>query len=133
MIRIDRAFIPTAVAAMIAIAFEAPHVAIISALACVGMVACDFFGTLMNVAENRGQDRLAGYGDMGSDFFGKFILAGYAGSTLTHGHGTIGWVAIWPILVTGFYATGAATRWARHIKVHEGCEVVEVSATLEVK
>ena len=116
MLRVDRAFIPIAIAVMIITAIVAPSVALISALSCVGMVACDMFGVLLCVAENRGQDLLAGYGDMGSDFFGKYILAGWSGSTLTHGHGVIGWLAIWPVLVTGFYTTGAATRWARRIQ-----------------
>lgn len=116
MWRPDPIFIPAAVAILIVAAVVNPFIAFISLISCIGMVGCDFFGTLMNVAENRGQEILAGYGDMGGDFFGKFLLAGWSGSTLTHGHGTLGWVAIVPVLVTGFYTTGASTRWARRIK-----------------
>lgn len=111
--RLDYLFIPTALAILAVVAVVSFHVAIISALSCVGMVGCDFFGTLMNVAENRGQSERAGYADMGGDFFGKYLLAGWSGSTLTHGHGTLGWAAIWPVLVTGFYTTSYTTRWLR--------------------
>jgi hypothetical protein len=119
-LRFHHLFIPLAIAVMAIAAVVNPSVAFIAGMSCLGMVGCDFFGTFMNVAENRGQDVMAGYGDMGSDFFGKYLLAGWSGSTLTHGHSWIGWVAIWPVLVTGFYTTGFATRWAQRIKVDDG-------------
>jgi hypothetical protein len=80
------------------------------------MVACDVFGTLLVVAENRGRENLAGLGDVGSDFWGKFVLAGWSGSTLTHGHGIVGWLCIIPILTTGFFTTKYATRLAKRLK-----------------
>ncbi len=92
------------------------HLLPIVVLSMVGMVACDFFGVLLNVGEARGQEDIAGSGDVGADFFGKFVLAGWCGSTLTHGHGIMGWLCIVPILVTGFFTTKYSTRWARRIK-----------------
>jgi hypothetical protein len=124
-LRIDHAFIPIAVIVLVITALLNLSVFTVSALSCVGMVACDMAGVLLTVSEARGQDTLAGYGDMGSDFMGKFILAGWSGSTLTHGHGILGWVAILPILVTGFYTTKHMTRWSRKMKTYNevGCEV----------
>jgi hypothetical protein len=84
------------------------------------MLACDCFGVLLGVSEAWGRDNLAGIGDVGSDFFGKFVLAGWSGATLTHGHGWLGWVCIIPILVTGFFTTKYATRWMK--RVREGNE-----------
>ena len=86
------------------------------ALSCLAMVGCDFFGVLLGVGEARGQEDVAGIGDVGGDFFGKYVLAGWSGGTLTHGHGWEGWVCIVPILVTGFFTTKYVTRWARRIR-----------------
>jgi hypothetical protein len=107
--------IPLAIAVLLFVAAQDMSLAIISLLSSIGMIACDTFGTLLTVAEARGQDSLAGIGDMGSDFFGKYILAGWSGSVLTHGHGYLGWLAIMPVLITGFFTTRAATRWCRRI------------------
>ena len=85
------------------------------ALSCLAMVGCDFFGVLLGVGEARGQEDVAGIGDVGGDFFGKYVLAGWSGSHLTD-HGWEGWVCIVPILVTGFFTTKYVTRWARRIK-----------------
>lgn len=88
-------------------------------LSMAGMVACDFFGVLLGVGEARGQDDVAGIGDVGSDFFGKYVLASWSGAALTHsGHGPLGWLCIVPVLVTGFFMTKYTTRWARRIKQH---------------
>ena len=127
--RIDRIFVPIAVTILIVAAIVNPSIALISVLSCLGMIGCDFFGTFMNVSENRGQDKMAGYGDMGGDFFGKYLLAGWSGSTLTHGHGILGWLAIIPVLITGFYTTEFSTRWARRIKP-VGCEPEEATGTM---
>lgn len=102
------------------------NLAVVVALSCLGMVGCDFFGVLLGVGEARGQEDIAGMGDVGGDFFGKFLLAGWAGSTLTHGNGWEGWLCIVPILVTGFFTTKYVTRWAKRIKVRSDI-AVEVS------
>jgi hypothetical protein len=86
------------------------------ALSCLAMVGCDFFGVLLMTGSARGQEDIAGLGDVGGDFFGKYVLAGWSGGTLTHGHGWEGWICIIPILVTGFFTTKYTTRWARRIK-----------------
>ena len=94
-------------------------------LSCLAMVGCDFFGVLLGVGEARGQDDIAGLGDVGGDFFGKYVLAAWSGGALTHGHGWEGWLCIVPILVTGFFTTKYTTRWARKIKQNRAIEVDE--------
>jgi hypothetical protein len=92
------------------------HLAIIVVISCVGMLLNDLFCTILTVAETRGRENLAAWSDVQCDFWGRYVLAAWSGSTLTHGHGLIGWLCIVPVLATGFYTTKFATRWMRRLK-----------------
>jgi hypothetical protein len=92
------------------------HLVFVVLVSCVGMVLTDAFGALLNVAENRGRDNLAGLADTQVDFWGKYVLAGWSGSTLTHGHGLVGWLCVTPVLATGFVTTKFATRRLRSLR-----------------
>lgn len=87
----------------------------ITVLCCVGMVGADAFGTLMTRAVAKGRARLAGAADVGGDFFGRVLLTGYGLSSLTHGHGLVGWLCVVPVLATGYVTTWKATLVTRQI------------------
>lgn len=85
-------------------------------MCCLAMAGADSFGTLLTRAVAKGHARLAGWGDVGGDFFGKCLLTGYGFSTLTHGHGVRGWLWCLPVFVTGYWTTKKATQAAARIK-----------------
>lgn len=88
---------------------SAVDLAVVTVLSCAGNMGGDVFGTVMNIAENRGHENLAGVGDVGADLCSKFILVAYGGTALTH-HGWLGWLCVLPVLLTGFLTTKYTTR-----------------------
>lgn len=88
----------------------------VTVLSCVGMLAADYFGTKLVQAIGSGRARAAAWCDVGGDFFGKVVLTGYGLTSLTHGHGAVGWACTVPVLATGYWTTKRTTQAARQEK-----------------
>jgi type VI protein secretion system component VasK len=84
---------------------------LLSLLGCISMMIQDSSGTILVIAQNRNNAKLAGLMDVTGDF-AKFVMYAFSGVLLMTGYGWLGRLFILPILATGYLTTSTVTRWA---------------------
>jgi hypothetical protein len=98
-------------------------VVLLSLLGCISMMVQDSSGTILVIAESRGNSRLAGAMDVIGDA-AKFVMYAYSGALLMTQYGWLGRAFILPILATGYVTTSQTTKWAsKRIKDHDDEDV----------
>lgn len=81
----------------------------------VAMVAKDFVGTFLTVAEARGRANLSGIlNALGTPT--SVIFMAFGATRMVNGHGWVGWLGLLPVMCVDYVDTRIFTKWANRLK-----------------